>query len=497
MKYSISSVKAEYLPKLGWIAQIPKTAGPVKVFHGSQVEALANGIVEGCWDGDFQKGEFAHHANFFGSGICVEGERVIAASSLALTDRLVWLDSGSFYLCSNSLPLLLAGSNSRLDNDIDYAPIFSSTLKGIRNYDPTIPLAGNIPECSQVFGHNVEFSGDEVNRRYREPRALSLHDFGEYRQALTAVIARIVENCVDESRQTPVTLNTTLSTGYDSAAVTALLKDYELKNVFTTRPTPGDPSLEDGTPLAHKLGVNAFVLNRVTPAYQNELYSLAGTIDGRESIFEQALQAMEKEKVSTAIFTGYHGDKVWDFDTPKKYWHPDVLRGDTSGLNLCEVRLRAGFYNIGVPFIFATRIEELMRLSHSEEMKPWSIGGDYNRPLPRRFAEEAGLQRDSFGRQKKVVLSYEALPINERLRDDFKAYYKASFGSLKFYANEFLGNVDYAAKLAVNKLSLPFRFPQLKKRLKSRLVANQIYIFANNEIADEYREHLYTAFKGE
>jgi hypothetical protein len=33
-------------------------------------------------------------------------------------------------------------------------------------------------------------------------------------------------------------------------------------------------------------------------------------------------------------------------------------------------------------------------------MRPWSVGGDYDRPIPRRIAEEAGVPRQWFGRVK-------------------------------------------------------------------------------------------------
>jgi len=35
-------------------------------------------------------------------------------------------------------------------------------------------------------------------------------------------------------------------------------------------------------------------------------------------------------------------------------------------------------------------------------MQPWSIPGDYDRPIPRRMAEEASLPSNSFGMQKKA-----------------------------------------------------------------------------------------------
>ncbi len=36
-------------------------------------------------------------------------------------------------------------------------------------------------------------------------------------------------------------------------------------------------------------------------------------------------------------------------------------------------------------------------------MKHWSIGTDYDRPIPRRIAEDAGVPRQSFGQEKRAT----------------------------------------------------------------------------------------------
>ena len=38
-------------------------------------------------------------------------------------------------------------------------------------------------------------------------------------------------------------------------------------------------------------------------------------------------------------------------------------------------------------------------------MRPWSIGGAYDRPIPRRIAEEAGVPRDLFGQNKMATFN--------------------------------------------------------------------------------------------
>lgn len=36
-------------------------------------------------------------------------------------------------------------------------------------------------------------------------------------------------------------------------------------------------------------------------------------------------------------------------------------------------------------------------------MRPWALGNDYDRPIPRRMLEEIGVSRTSFGRTKKAI----------------------------------------------------------------------------------------------
>jgi hypothetical protein len=70
---------------------------------------------------------------------------------------------------------------------------------------------------------------------------------------------------------------------------------------------------------------------------------------------------------------------------------------------LTEFRMRVGFLNASVPFFGCTRHPEIHAISTSVEMSPWSVGGSYDRPIPRRIAEEAGVPRDAFGVSKEAV----------------------------------------------------------------------------------------------
>lgn len=81
----------------------------------------------------------------------------------------------------------------------------------------------------------------------------------------------------------------------------------------------------------------------------------------------------------------------------------DIVRGDPTGLALTEWRLWVGFIHCPVPFFGVRNIEHIHRISISEDMKPWSVGGDYDRPICRRVVEGAGVERELFGREKNAT----------------------------------------------------------------------------------------------
>jgi hypothetical protein len=57
-------------------------------------------------------------------------------------------------------------------------------------------------------------------------------------------------------------------------------------------------------------------------------------------------------------------------------------------------------------------------------MLPWTLGTGYDRPVPRRLAEEAGIARDSFGIRKRLS-SFDrryGRPLSADLHEDFERF---------------------------------------------------------------------------
>ena len=87
------------------------------------------------------------------------------------------------------------------------------------------------------------------------------------------------------------------------------------------------------------------------------------------------------------MFTGCHGEKMWDRVC---HDHPDpFVRRDEASLGFCEFRLFKGVFQCVVPFWGVRHSHELRAITLSDEMKPWYMNRDYDKPIARRIVEDA------------------------------------------------------------------------------------------------------------
>jgi len=474
------------LPRLAWLAAIDRRSLTTEVVCGRSVEVQDGFTVEGTWEGPFRAGEMDAAAHLFGSGVRARTDAVMLCASSALVDRLVYVADERRALCSNSLPLLLAAAGARLDDAHDYTAECRALMHGRRLYPRALhAVAADAPlRLNQVYGENLRIDRDRVTHAGRPEPVVSLRSYAEYEQALRTSLQALCANLHDGARRIPCDLLGTVSTGYDSAAAAALGIAHGLTTCFTTSPAV-DPALEDGAAVARALGLQPILLSRSAPEAQLERALLSSTLDGRESVFASMAAQLREQPGMTALLTGYHGDKIWGCDTSGPCLSPDVMRGDTSGLNLSEVRLHAGFVNLALPFLHAPRIAEVVAISNSPEMAPWRLDNGYDRPIPRRIVEGRGVPRELFGQRKSVVMDYALWPRNDDLRRALRAHLRRrhGYGRLAHLMHEASGIADY--RLArVRGGSDGF---SLRARLwpAHRQLANRIFVWAVNQSAQE------------
>ena len=425
------------LPKLAWLASLDlKTFDELSVFHGSSVECRDSFMVEGVWDGDFLSGGFHKAENLFGSGVMVEGEHVYFVPSSALVDHLFYCIDHGTLLVSNSLIVLLGFTGATLDDTHDYYNESMSIVKGIREYKKEFTIIHpEIERFYQVFYENIVVTKDGISFEFKS----GLHEiksFEEYYDLLWTILCRIRSNYEDPNRKIPLTAFSTISSGYDSTAVTCLAKKLGVDTCFTLKKSASwirwssKYAIDDGTLAAQTLNLNIIYADAsASDITEDELYFLS-TNYGKsqnsavfnEIAFSSMVAYIERHCSASVVFTGYRGDKVWDIGTPENLLNSE-LGQSTCDIGFSEIRLKSGFINVAVPYILARNIKGIVAIAHSDEMKPWSLNNDYDRPIARRIAESSGLSREAFGICKKgVARHYYRLPINRDLKRLFLQY---------------------------------------------------------------------------
>ena len=321
-------------------------------------------------------------------------------------------------------------------------------LKGILKYPREFRIIHpEIESFYQVFSSNLILNRDGL---HQVPRSKPRHikNYEQYHSLLSQTLTAIKENSISNSRQHPMAIYSTLSSGYDSTAVTCLAKDIGMNTCFTTCPgsTTKSKGLEDGKKIADQLGLNSVLLDpEDSSVSENEVFFLAPTYEGCEVIFDRMAQYIENDDKPAIVMTGYHGDKIWDRSSKGKYTNDEIMRGDTSGINLSEIRLKAGFINLAVPFLFSRSARDIIGISDMPEMQLWQTNNDYDRPIPRRIADTHNIPGQWFGQKKQAVLSYYSKPINKKLRKDFIAFLKNEVGitSMTLFMYEASEMFDY------------------------------------------------------
>jgi len=392
-------------------------------------------MVEGVWANEFEKGNFHQSENFFGSGIRIKGDKVYFSTTSSPIDRLLFCEYKGMHLFSNSLILLLATTGAKLDVNHNYKREVNSVCVSRKEYNRVFTVIHpEIQNFYQVFHENIIFSKGKITFEYRYKKH-DVHSYSQCLEYLNDILIKVKKNYESDQRKNIIKSFSMLSEGYDSTAVSALVRQFGVKSVFIANKMRSyiprfkrDDEVEVARRIAEKLGYDVlFLNNKRSDVSDDELYFLATTYPKHHSgaWSELGLHKMAKyieTNCSVAVvFSGHHGDSVWDANISNKIL--DEIRVPGRPLGYCsEMRLKSGFINIPLPGILATDIKDIAKISLSSEMEPWRLHNSYDRPIPRRIAEEAGVDRNLFGMNKNFVATKYNLPINSNLRKLFLNY---------------------------------------------------------------------------
>ena len=387
---------------LAWLARGRYASTTVEVFHGTRVEIRDEWFCEATWAGDFELGGFDQTDIVAGSGARLRDGKVVFVASGSTVDRLHSLQTEDGVCVSNSLPCLLATVEATVDPCYEgYLEDFESIVHGIEKYRRVLSTsAGSV---YLTYFDNLLWDGQTLCRQAKPAENHNFASFARYRDFLLKCIQLISENMAAKQRNHPYKkIVSTCSSGYDSPAVTALVKQAGCKEALALsfdRARSGDD--DSGEAIAASLGIPCIVLEQNGWRRSNALSEvpfMAASPGTRDLHFKEA----EDYLSNSVLFSGFRGGTgMWD--KTSRDLGPTLVRRDDSGVGLSEYRLWVGFLHCPVPFFGARQAKDINAISNSCEMKPWDIGGDYNRPIPRRILEEAGIPREVFGVHKKAA----------------------------------------------------------------------------------------------
>ncbi len=437
MNYQITYLLDDDLPKLGWIVKVDVEKNHILARHGKFLECREEWMVEGIWDQLFNEGSFHDTEVFFGSGMRVVDDSIHFVTSSTLTDRIVLCKDKNIIIVSNSLLLLLAYTGASLDDEHDYRSETLSIIQdGINHYDRRFKIIHPRIGCFyQVFYENIVLVNGEITFVLKPKSIPHVKTYDDYYGLLNNKVQKLTENYQSKDRSFPIKPYSTISSGYDSTAVSCIVKRYGVQECFSGSPINGRirPSKKEG---GKEIGIRlGYSVHETDPIRKNistdELYFLATNYPkfSKSIWLEISLHSMvkkiERQNRPAVVFFGYGAENMWDINIEEKYQTDDLKTGEPiSGLNLTEIRLVTGFFNVSIPYIYARGRIDALKISRSEEMNKWKLNNDYDRPIPRRIVESAGISRSMFGMEKKHITTKYMWPLNIDNKRNFFIYLK-------------------------------------------------------------------------
>jgi hypothetical protein len=391
---------------LAWCLRYKSGESTALLVHGSWVECKERSFVEGAWSGNYLENHFIDAQTLTGSGGELTERGLVLATSTNTIFPIFMLAEKDILFASNSLPFLLAASGNDVDTEYPfYDADMLQDVQGLRKDFIALPTQNGMLvkvhyHCNLFIGHDG--SVQKLNKSAPPP----FRDFSEYYRYLTEQVEGVIANAQDAARKTvryaPLA---TISTGYDSPACAVLGKKAGCKRAitFTTAATHNGtpPESDSGKEIGRFLGMDVKEYEPMEYLNRNdypEIEFMCMGVGGAEMTFA----SVEPELPKSILLTGILGDLVWN--RTEEDVGSQIVKHDSSGVSFAEFRLRIGFLCLPIPFIGCLQHPSIHEISNAEEMQPWSIpNSSYDRPIPRRIAEEAGIPRSSFGQRKKVT----------------------------------------------------------------------------------------------
>jgi hypothetical protein len=374
----------ESLPDNAWILTVPPLPeGPV-LRHGAAVETFASHFYEGAWSGVLDRAPTADVAQF-GTGGIFEQEGVEIRTSLYKTHG-VFVTDGPVVCVSNSLPLTLAVTRGQLTSTDWYCwrhhAAVSLGWRGISLGLNCIPTTRG--DIRFFYNARVRIAKGRVSAcELYGPRMADGMCFRDYEGLLTKSSTLAVANAAAASRRRPfLGCVATLSSGYDSTAAAIIGRSAGCDQAVTIDAGDGD----SGAFIGRALGLQTAVVDEAEAFDELAIATVFAMPGNTVHTPWLALRPFVRNRV---VFTGWFGDTAWSLKESCAFRSEFAARIGMAGLP--EARLWMGCAFLPIATVGGGDQHKVVALSRCGEMKRYRTMDDYDRPIPRRMAVDAGV----------------------------------------------------------------------------------------------------------
>lgn len=391
--------------------------GGGKITVGQSVIYNNNFFAAGVWDGVCDDGDLLNAQFPCCTGAEFYNNRIVFVTPIHLQEAIYSIKTDDTLFISNSVPFVLEASHSDLDvNYYDYEHDFCSVLFGYDGYVRETPLANgrilNIYRCQHVtIDDNLHVS---VERKWSH---LHFDSYSDYVSKVKSILTKIYENSVSPMRSVKYGSVSSISRGYDAPASSVLAMSLHCNETIGFN-APAKYLADLGTEIAHKIGYDkVYEVDALEYMSNTDCLEALAFCSGDASMLFGSYKEIIGNKL---LVVGTRGDSVWSKDNP--IVNNDFIFTRHNGLSqasICfnEYGLHCNCVQIAPPLIGADSWTEISKITSSVEMDMYSLHNNYDRPIPRRLVEEAGVNRNEFGQGKKGGgLTYHYDTINSMKR---------------------------------------------------------------------------------
>ncbi len=348
---------------------------------------------------------------------------------------------------------------------------------------------------------NLKVSGSLSWEELPKPAKVEISTFEDYKSKITEILRRIVDNASDANRKCQYKLITTISRGYDASATSALVHDLGCDTALTFS-SPEKYVDDSGVEVARLLGYENIIEGNGSAYMSNTALWEAESASSGDVGCLVAFNTFEDKYKDSLLFLGLKGDSIWGKDEHLANRDFDFIKMSIAAEQNPEHYLRNNTIAISVPLVLGYEWPSIYKINNSSEMAQYSVGGDYDRPIPRRIVEEKGVPRKAFGFKKRGAgFTYRFQPSLHSVRSKMSStsYHSLlSFSKtlkrspLKYYAHVckyYMANYPIYFNFVMQRLHLPFQVKGSSKYISSP-ISSLLILWGMDEMVKRYKQAL-------